>query len=107
MTRNLKPTAVILTSAILTLLFIATAPGGARAADNTKSVTELDCKAVMRLDGEDRTATIAFLHGYIAGQKGQKVIDITKLSEATDKLIDDCLDHPTAKALDVLKKYAQ
>ena len=96
MTRNLKLTPVILTSAILTLLFIATAPGRASAADDTKNVTELECKAVMRLDGEDRTATIAFLHGYIAGQKGQKVIDITKLSEATDKLIDDCLDHPTA-----------
>jgi len=102
MTRNLK-----LMPVLLMLLFIAAVPGRASAADNTKSVTELDCKSVMRLDGEDRTATIAFLHGYIAGQKGQKVIDITKLSEATDKLIDDCLDHPTAKALDVLMKYAQ
>ena len=101
---NLKLTRAISLSAIVSLLCI---PGIAGAADNTKSVTELDCKSVMRLDGEDRTATIAFLHGYIAGQKGHKVIDITKLSEATDKLIDDCLDHPTAKALDVLMKYAQ
>jgi len=104
---NLKLTRAILLSAIVSLLCITALPGGAGAADNTKSVAELDCKSVMRLDGEDRTATIAFLHGYIAGQKGHKVIDITKLSEATDKLIDDCLDHPTAKALDVLMKYAQ
>ena len=102
MTRNLK-----LMPVLLMLPLIAAVPGGASAADNTKSVTDLDCKSVMRLDGEDRTATIAFLHGYIAGQKGQKVIDITKLSEATDKLIDDCLDHPTDKALTVLMKYAQ
>jgi len=92
----------------VTMAFIAAAAGGARAAgETTKNVAELECKAVMRLGDEDRTATIAFLHGYIAGKKGQKVIDVSKLAEATDKLIEDCLDHPKDKALDVLMKYAQ
>jgi hypothetical protein len=82
-----------LTTAVLTMAFIATAPGGAKAAgETTRNVAELECKAVMRLGDEDRTATIAFLHGYIAG---------------TDKLMDDCLDHPKDKALEVLMKYAQ
>jgi len=103
MTKTLK-----LTPAVLTLAFIAIAAGGASAAnETTKNVAELECKAVMRLGDEDRTATIAFLQGYVAGKKSQTVIDISKLSEATDKLIDDCLDHPKDKALDVLMKYAQ
>src|SRR5215470_17577600 len=94
--------------AALTMAFIAVAAGGASAADeSTKNVTGLECKAVMRLGDEDRTATIAFLHGYVAGKKGQTVIDVSKLSEATDKMMEDCLDHPKDKALDVLMKYAQ
>ena len=92
-----------LTPAVLTMAFIATAAGEASAAgETTKNVAQLECKAVMRLGDEDRTATIAFLHGYVAGKKGQMDIDVSKLSEATDKLMDDCLDHPKDKALDVL-----
>ena len=87
---------------------LASAAGGVAGAadDTTKTVAELERKAAMRLGDEDRAATIAFLHGFIAGKKGQLVVELSRLSEARDKFIDYCLDNPKEKALDILMKYA-
>ena len=43
--------------------------------------------------------------GYLLGKKGTTEFDTEKMSEATDKFIEYCLDNPTAKALDVMGKF--
>ena len=46
-------------------------------------------------------------HGFLAGKKGDTVIDLTKLGAATDKFIDNCLDNPKSMALDVMTAAVQ
>jgi hypothetical protein len=75
--------------------------------NTTRDIAKVDCKTVMRLDDRERESAIVFLHGYLAGKKGDTVIDLAKLGAATDKFIDNCLDNPKSKALDVMTAAVQ
>ena len=78
------------------------------AEENTaRDIAKVDCKTVMRLDDRERESAIVFLHGFLAGKKGDTVIDLTKLGAATDKFIDNCLDNPKSMALDVMTAAVQ
>jgi TPR repeat protein len=79
----------------------------ARMTPATRDIAKVDCKTVMRLDDRERESAIVFLHGYLAGKKGDTVIDLAKLGAATDKFIDNCLDNPKSKALDVMTAAVQ
>ena len=76
--------------------------------DVSKDLTSSACKDLMRYSGEDRVIALAFAHGYWLGKKGTTIYNPTKLGEASDELIETCLDNPNAKALktlgDILKK---
>jgi hypothetical protein len=61
----------------------------------------LTCKDLMRLTDRDREATISFLHGYMAGKKNSLDVNIKALEGATEKVVDQCLDHPRDKAAEV------
>jgi HdeA/HdeB family len=89
----------------LALAIAIAAPASAQ--EDKRNVAEVECKAVMRLNDRERENTIVFLHGYLAGKKGELVIDIAKLSAATDKFIDHCLDNPKEKAVEVMATYVQ
>lgn len=84
-------------------------PGAMSSAQETttRDIATVDCKTVMRLDDREREAAIVFLHGYLVGKKGDTVIDLAKLGAATDKFIDNCLDNPKSKALDVMTAAVQ
>jgi hypothetical protein len=47
---------------------------------------------------------IVFLHGYMLGKANATSFNIPELSQQTDTLVNDCLDSPAAKALDVMMK---
>jgi HdeA/HdeB family len=89
----------------LALAIVIAAPAFAQ--DDKRNVADVECKAVMRLNDRERENTIVFLHGYLAGKKGELIIDIAKLSAATDKFIDHCLDNPKDKAVEVMAAYVQ
>jgi len=76
--------------------------------DVSKDLTSSACKDLMRYSGEDRVIALAFAHGYWLGKKGTTIYNPAKLGEASDELIETCLDNPNAKALktlgDILKK---
>ncbi len=69
------------------------------------AITEVTCKEVMILGGDDRDEVISFLHGYLAGEARKSVIDIVKLGLTTDKFLDKCLDSPNEKALNTLRSF--
>ncbi len=75
--------------------------------NTTRDIATVDCKTVLRLDDRERESAIVFLHGFLAGKKGDTVIDLAKLGAATDKFIDNCLDNPKSKALDVMTAAVQ
>jgi HdeA/HdeB family len=91
-----------LTSLIALMLFNSTM-SFAQMPDNL-DLAALTCKDLMRQTDRDREATIAFLHGFMAGQKKAMTVDIKKLETETDKVVDQCLDNPRTKVMDVFAK---
>lgn len=71
---------------------------------NQIGIDQLDCRALLRLSGEERSYTILYLHGFVSGKKGQTLITAQQLAVATDKVIDHCIDRPGDKLLPVFEK---
>jgi hypothetical protein len=69
-----------------------------------RKISAFTCKDVMRMDGSDRDVAVAFLHGYLLGEKKSDDFDTHALSDATDRFIDTCLDHPKRMAIDVMRE---
>jgi hypothetical protein len=68
------------------------------------ALDELDCRTLLRLGGEERAYTLLYLHGYVSGRRGQTVLPPQELAEATDRIVDDCIDRPGDKLLSVFEK---
>jgi hypothetical protein len=64
-------------------------------------LSKFDCRTLLHMEGEDRDQALIFLHGYVSAQKRQTVIEFAPLADATDKIIDFCIEHPAAIALTV------
>ena len=87
----------IITTSSLTVLSIGLIASVAMAQDAAKPVidlTTLDCRTLLKLDGDERQDVIMFYHGYISGQKSETVADVDKLAQATDKVVDQCISKP-------------
>jgi HdeA/HdeB family len=54
----------------------------------------LDCRTFLKLDSDHRNDVLMFYHGYISGQKNETVVNVDKLAQATDKVMDYCIDKP-------------
>jgi hypothetical protein len=95
----IKRAAARLTTATGIALFV----GSASFAQTTGMVdlAALTCKEMMRQTDRDREATVAFVHGFMAGKKQAMIVTSKALEAATDKIIDQCLDSPTSKVMDV------
>jgi hypothetical protein len=73
-------------------------------AGEMNDLNDFSCKDVMRLSGEERDISIAFVQGYMLGKSKDTKYDIEKLAGITDAFIDYCLDHPSEKALTSFEK---
>src|SRR5947209_18944284 len=62
------------------------------------------CKDVMREPNTSREVTIAFLHGYFLGKSGASKFNVEVLEQQTNAFIEQCLDSPQTKAVDVMTK---
>jgi hypothetical protein len=69
-----------------------------------REVERFTCKDVMREPSTSREVVIAFLHGYLLGKSGTSKFDVDLLKAQTDAFIDQCLDHPGDKAVDVMTR---
>lgn len=73
-----------------------TAPDGA--------VVLFTCKDVMGEPNTSREVAIAFLHGYLLGKSGGSKFNGEILEKQTNAFVEECLDNPQSKAVDVLAK---
>ncbi len=73
------------------------------AGSRQQAIGELDCRTLLKLGGEERDFTILYLHGFVSGRINQQLLPIKDLAEATDRLIDRCIDKPADKVLGVLE----
>lgn len=67
-------------------------------------IATLTCKEIMAADDQGRAASLAFFHGYLAGKKDSKSIELNTASDITDKVKDFCLSNPSATVLDAFSK---
>jgi len=84
------------------VLFATGATVAAAADDKNRTVEQYTCKDVMRETGSNRDASIAFLHGFFLGKGGSSNFNLDTLTKQTDAFIDNCLDNPGKKAVDVM-----
>ena len=79
------------------------APAFSQAASE-REIERFTCKDVMREPNTSREVAIAFLHGYLLGKSGASKFDVDLFKAQTDSFIDQCLDRPAEKAVDVMVK---
>jgi len=94
-------TALCYASALLAGLVVSSAVS---AEPQPRTIEQYMCKDVMRESGANRDVAIAFLHGYLLGKSGSSKFDLEVLHKQTDDFIEQCLDNPAQKAVDVMAK---
>jgi hypothetical protein len=72
-----------------------------------RDLKDYQCKDIMILSGEDRGIAFALLHGYRLGKKNTTQFEAVVLAEATDNIMDYCLDHPKDNALAAFEKFTK
>jgi hypothetical protein len=73
--------------------------------DTTVDLTKVDCRSLLKMDGEDRDAMVMFLHGYMSGRNNETVIDAASLTEATSKIAEFCIDNPNASVMSAFQRH--
>jgi hypothetical protein len=74
---------------------------------STVDLATLDCRTFLQMEGENRNNTVLFLHGYVSGQKKQTKIELAPISEATDRIVNQCIDKPNDVLLTVFDRNRQ
>ena len=64
----------------------------------------LTCRELLKSEGENRANLVIFMHGFISGKKGVTVIDAPELAEATNTILDTCIDNPDSQLLGVFEQ---
>lgn len=73
-------------------------------ADDTVDLKALSCRELLKTDGEERANLMIFMHGFMSGKKGNLTINGPALAEASDKIIDGCIDNPKEKLITLFEK---
>jgi hypothetical protein len=69
---------------------------------SNRTIDQYQCRDVMRDSGANRDVAIAFLHGFLLGKSGRVQFNLEDLHKQTDAFIENCLNNPTDKAIDVM-----
>jgi hypothetical protein len=67
-------------------------------------IESFTCKDVMREPNTSREIAIAFLHGYFLGKSGNSKFNVEVMEGQTNAFIEQCLDNPQNRAVDVMTK---
>jgi hypothetical protein len=76
----------------------------ATAAPKQPALNELDCRTLLRLNGDERAFTLLYLHGFVSGKSNQLLLPTEELAAATDRIVDHCIDKPGDKLLPVFEQ---
>lgn len=64
----------------------------------------VDCRTMIKMDADEQDFTLIYFHGYISGMKGDTMFDGPALRDATDKIMDYCIDNPSAMVMEAFEK---
>lgn len=77
---------------------------------DSEDIVSLDattCREILQYSGENRANSLIFMHGYINGKKGEIMIDAPALANATEQVINTCIDNPDRSLLSVMEEVRQ
>jgi len=66
-------------------------------------LSTLSCRTMLKMDNEEREFTLVFFHGLISGQQNEMIFKLDPLAEATDQIVDQCIDKPDEPLLTVFE----
>jgi hypothetical protein len=87
---------VLLPASVLTAL--------AQDGDPVIEMSTVDCRTMLKMDADEQDFTLIYFHGYISGTKGETLFDGPVLREATNKIMDYCIDNPSATLMEAFEK---
>jgi hypothetical protein len=68
------------------------------------ALDQLDCRTLLKLDGDERGYTLVYYHGFVSGRLNQMELPTEQLATATDRIIEHCIDKPNDKVLAVFEQ---
>ncbi|MGK7948832.1 MAG: HdeA/HdeB family chaperone [Xenococcaceae cyanobacterium] len=99
--------AVVSTAFLLSLPSVSVyGQNGAKQEDtSTIDAGTLACRYVLKLDDSDRQATMAYYQGFISGKKNELIVDVGRLGNISERVIDHCIDNPNDSLITVFEQY--
>lgn len=97
---------LLLCSAMAAVSFGALAQAQPAAEEEQEDIVDLKtvtCRDLLKTDGADRTNTFVFMYGYLNGVKGDLTINGPELADASEKILDACIDSPDSTILSVFE----
>ena len=79
-------------------------PAMADADDETVDIGQISCREMLKMEGEERDLTLIFIHGFVSGENAAPELDELELSDATETILDTCIDNPSESVLSVFHK---
>ena len=107
---QLKWIAVVSTAFLLSIPTISVYGENRTKQENESEIIKLeslDCRHLLKLNTEDKEATMAFFHGFISGKKNELMVDVDKLSDISDKVVDRCIGRPNDSLLSLFERYSR
>ena len=78
------------------------------AAENAPvDMTAYLCKDIMRMSDNERSISMAVLHGHRLGKQGKTSFNSDELAKISNDFIEHCLDNPHDKAMASFEKLAK
>ncbi len=66
-------------------------------------VSDISCRELLTMGGDERDATLIFMNGYVSGTSGAEVIDPAALMAASDTVLANCIDSPDTPLITMLE----
>ena len=68
-------------------------------------LSNLDCRELLQMSGEQEDNTLIFMHGYMSGKNSELMVDVPALSDVTEQVRGYCIDHPDATLLSTFDRF--
>jgi hypothetical protein len=83
----------------------AIADESASAATGEFDIKTLTCRDALKMPRVESRDTVLFFHGFLSGKKNEMIFKPDKLAEATDRIVDGCIDSPDTSLLEMFEKH--
>ena len=76
----------------------------AKAETVTINITNITCKEMLLMGGEERESTLIFFHGIMMGKMDTTVVNSKKVTNQTDTILNYCISNPQDKLMSAFSK---